>query len=162
MKRFSKEDIGAILKGLRVDANMTQNEAADAIGRKRQVISHWETGYTQPDADTLIALCAVYKADIGDAFGFPRNIDISKHEQAILEAYRESPEILQSAIGRILMVATAAAPVVPSVQKPSSDTVRMFRAAKSESNKEGGIVDMPRSTLDKLRNAPAVTSNDDI
>lgn len=33
------------------------------------------------------------------------------------------------------------------------DTVRVYRAAKSASNKEGGMVDMPRSRLEKIRNA---------
>ena len=54
---MTKEEIGAILKSLRVKSNMTQKEVPEQIGRKQQIIGHWETGYSQPDANTLFELC---------------------------------------------------------------------------------------------------------
>lgn len=44
----------------------------------------------------------------------------------------------------------------------NKDTVKMYRAAKSASNAEPEVVDMPLSTIDKLKNAPKVLSDDDI
>ena len=67
---FTKQEIGAILKKLREENGYTQKQVAEHFGRKQQIIGHWETGYSQPDAGTLFDLCAFYGADINTAFGF--------------------------------------------------------------------------------------------
>ena len=121
MKQFTKTDIGNILKELRISADMTQEDAAKALGRKRQVISHWETGYTQPDAKTLFLLCDLYNADIGDAFGFPRRLEVSKHEISLIEAYRKSPEVLQVAIDRMLGIERKQASSTPMLMEVAED-----------------------------------------
>ncbi|WP_052446766.1 helix-turn-helix transcriptional regulator [Candidatus Soleaferrea massiliensis] len=69
---MTKEEIGAVLKKLRLNCGMTQQQVADALSRKQQVIGHWETGYAQPDADTLFTLCDLYGASIDEAFGFKK------------------------------------------------------------------------------------------
>ncbi len=70
---MTKEEIGAILRNLRLNVGMTQSQVARAIGRTQQIIGHWETGYSQPDADTLFTLCSLYGASIDEAFGFLDN-----------------------------------------------------------------------------------------
>ena len=156
LEHFSKEDIGIILKQLRADAGMTQKEVAEALGRKQQVIGHWETGYAQPDANTLFVLCDLYGADISEAFGFTKKSwYVSDKERRIIDVYRMFPD-MQTSVDMFVDKVLGHCAVI------TTDTVRMFRAAKSEDNKEGGIVEVPRAVLDKLRNAPAVTSNDDI
>ena len=103
---LTKEEIGQILKGLRVRAGMTQKEVAEAIGRKQQVIGHWETGYSQPDANTLFVLCDMYNADINEAFGFTsKKVNLNKHEQSVIDAYRNNPD-MQTAVDRLLKVET--------------------------------------------------------
>jgi len=148
--QFSKEEIGCILKELRLNAGMTQAEVADALLRKRQIVGHWETGYSQPDTNTLLQLCDLYGADIGETFGLYRKVEVevSQHERAILEAYRSSPDFFQVGIATLLQVDRK-----DETQKPLN-TVRLFRAAKSESGKPGGIVDMPNEVLDTLRSTP--------
>jgi transcriptional regulator with XRE-family HTH domain len=69
---MTKQQIGKILKDLRLKANMTQKEVASSIGRTQQIVGHWETGYSQPDADTLFALCDLYGASVDEAFGYTK------------------------------------------------------------------------------------------
>lgn len=78
---MTKEEIGLILKELRIKSDMTQKQVAQVIGRTQQVVGHWETGYSQPDADTLFVLCELYNASVDDAFGFTKKS--KKHEHSL-------------------------------------------------------------------------------
>lgn len=69
---MTKQQIGKILKNLRLKANLTQKQVASSIGRTQQIIGHWETGYSQPDADTLFTLCDLYGASVDEAFGYTK------------------------------------------------------------------------------------------
>ena len=56
------------LKALRVNADMTQDDAAEAIGVTKKTIQNWETYATSPTAIQLLRLCLVYHCDLGDIF----------------------------------------------------------------------------------------------
>jgi len=87
---MTKEEIGAILKQFRLSSGMTQKEVAEKIGRKQQIIGHWETGYAQPDANTLFTLCDLYGTTVDEAFGFIRkHSNISITEYNIIKKYRD-------------------------------------------------------------------------
>ena len=73
---MTKEEIGAILKQLRTQSGLTQKQVAEKIGRKQQIVGHWETGYAQPDADTLFTLCDIYGVSVDTAFGFSTPTDL--------------------------------------------------------------------------------------
>lgn len=45
---------GDILKSLRLDAGLTQQELAEKLGVSTISIELWETGQTRPTTDTLI------------------------------------------------------------------------------------------------------------
>ena len=85
---MTKEEIGAKLKAARISCGMTQREVADRIGRKQPIIGHWETGYSQPDANTLFTLCDIYETTVDDVFGFQKNNDITKLEYEHIKNYR--------------------------------------------------------------------------
>ena len=68
--KLTKQEIGAVLRRLREQSGFTQKEVAEHFGRKQQIVGHWETGYSQPDAGTLFELCDFYGADISKEFGF--------------------------------------------------------------------------------------------
>lgn len=86
---MTKEEIGAILKQLRSSCGLTQKEVAEKIGRKQQVVGHWETGYAQPDANTLFILCDMYGTTVDEAFGFAqKKSDISLAEYEHIKKYR--------------------------------------------------------------------------
>lgn len=86
---MTKEEIGDILRQLRLACNMTQKEVAEKLGRKQQIIGHWETGYSQPDANTLFTLCDIYNTTVDEAFGFSSKNEITRTELSIIEKYRD-------------------------------------------------------------------------
>lgn len=69
---MQKEEIAKILKATRESANMKRQEVADALNVSVKTIGHWETGYAQPDADTLFKLCDMYGTTVDEAFGFQK------------------------------------------------------------------------------------------
>ncbi len=70
---MEKKEIGEILKKIRLESGKTQKEVAALIGRTQQIVGHWETGYSQPDANTLFDLCKIYGTTVDEAFGFSKN-----------------------------------------------------------------------------------------
>lgn len=85
---MTKEEIGKVLKNLRLSCGMTQKEVAEKLGRKQQIIGHWETGYSQPDANTLFILCNIYGSSVDEAFGFSKYTkSLTKNHYEILEKY---------------------------------------------------------------------------
>lgn len=92
MKRgesMTKEEIGLVLKRLRISCGLTQKQVAEKLGRRQQIVGHWETGYAQPDANTLFTLCDIYGVTVDDAFGFQKNNDISILEYEHIKKYRD-------------------------------------------------------------------------
>lgn len=67
---ITKREIGLILMGLREKAGKSREEVAELLGKSVKTVGHWETGYAQPDANTLFLLCTIYDADLNDSFGF--------------------------------------------------------------------------------------------
>lgn len=65
---MTKQEIGQILKAAREAKGLTQKQVAERIGRGQQIVGHWETGYAQPDANTLFVLCDIYEISIDEAF----------------------------------------------------------------------------------------------
>jgi len=67
---MTRQEIGAILMELREKAGKSREEVAEILRKSVKTIGHWETGYAQPDANTLFTLCTLYGADLNAAFGF--------------------------------------------------------------------------------------------
>ena len=65
----------------------------------------WESGQTQPDADTLLVLCKIYKIDnILDTFGYSQDQEtlvLSEEERRLIQQYREHPN-MQEAVKKLL------------------------------------------------------------
>lgn len=81
---MTKAEIGSILRDLRIASGKTQKEVAEALGRTQQIIGHWETGYSQPDANTLFILCDIYGTTVDDAFGFKKGKEALSQEDFII------------------------------------------------------------------------------
>lgn len=67
---MTKQEIGSILMKLREQSGKSREEVAELLGKSVKTIGHWETGYAQPDANTLFLLCTIYDADLNSSFGF--------------------------------------------------------------------------------------------
>ena len=52
------------LKAARVNAEMTQENVANTLGRNKQTIVNWENGVTEIKVHDLIALSELYKIPI--------------------------------------------------------------------------------------------------
>ena len=61
-----------VLKQLRVSRNLTQEEMAGRLLVTRQAVSHWETGETQPNTETLKLLSREFDVSINTLLGAPR------------------------------------------------------------------------------------------
>ena len=67
-------EIKDILKKLREEKNLTQDELAERVRVTRQAVSRWETGETQPNTDTLKLLSREYNVSINTLLGSPRQL----------------------------------------------------------------------------------------
>ena len=56
------------LKALRVNKEMSQDEAAAALKVSKRTIQNWESYTTFPTAQQLFNICAVYGCELGDIF----------------------------------------------------------------------------------------------
>lgn len=56
------------LKTARVNAGLTQEEAAQAINVTGKTLISWEKGVTHPTVDKLLRLCSLYDVQISDIF----------------------------------------------------------------------------------------------
>ncbi len=56
------------INAARVNARMTQKEAASALGISETTMVSWEKEVTFPGAVDLARLCELYKCDIADIF----------------------------------------------------------------------------------------------
>lgn len=54
------------LKAARVNAGLTQEEAASALGISRRTISRYETGQSMPDVETIKKIEALYNLSYND------------------------------------------------------------------------------------------------
>ena len=85
---MSITDMGRRLKNARINAHMTQKEAADKLGITYQAISNYERGINRVDVITLSKLCALYDIEISEFLRTPA------WSADMLAAYRaaQSPE----------------------------------------------------------------------
>lgn len=54
------------LRAARVNAGMTQAEAAKSAGVDKATIVNWERGKTSPRIDDIKNLCKIYKIDLNN------------------------------------------------------------------------------------------------
>lgn len=55
-------------KALRVNADMTQDEAAKMLGITPKTLQNWESYTTFPSAQQLMKICSVYHCELTDIF----------------------------------------------------------------------------------------------
>ena len=63
-----------ILKNLREQHGLTQEELAQRVMVTRQAVSRWENGETQPNTDTLLLLSKEYGVTVNTLLGSPRQL----------------------------------------------------------------------------------------
>lgn len=97
---MKNERIAEVLKRYRKKNNLTVHEVSmllhdRCIKAADKTIYGWESGHTQPSADTLLVLCDIYHIDnILNTFGYTDypSYYLSRHENVVIEQYRRHPE----------------------------------------------------------------------
>jgi len=92
---MTKTEIANILKKCRCDAGLTQKEAATKLGRPQQTLASWETGKSQPDANTLFQLCDLYGVSVDYAFGYSHHPLYDKETPAAETSDGRAEEFVQ-------------------------------------------------------------------
>ena len=98
------------LKFYRKKNNLTIPEVSKLLSTTQPVavktIYGWESGHTQPDADTLMRLCCIYHVDdILESFGYkpPKKpvFNLTTLEKNLIIEYRNHPD-MQKAVRKLL------------------------------------------------------------
>ena len=96
---WTKQEIGQVIKESRLSAGLTQKQVAEALERPQQTIASWESGKSQPDANTLFILFQVLGRSVDEAFGFslkeknsPGVAETAPGEEKLINLYRELNE----------------------------------------------------------------------
>ena len=105
--------IGALLKDLRKERNLTQEQIADKFGVSQRSVSRWENGNTMPDISILIELADFYDVDLreilkGERKAVNMNEDL-KETLSLVSDYtnEEKKKIARSIIIKIGITALA-------------------------------------------------------
>lgn len=61
------------LKAARVNANLSQKEAAKILGIAPSTLRNWELGITYPRQNQIVALCNLYGVDFDNLFFLTSN-----------------------------------------------------------------------------------------
>lgn len=61
------------LASARVNAGLTQKEAAQKLNVSNRTLWQWEKGYTIPKADKIDAICALYNIPYDNLIFFTKN-----------------------------------------------------------------------------------------
>lgn len=105
-------NISKVLKAYRKLNHYTVNDVVLRLGDNNlpvaaKTVYGWESGQTQPDADTLLVLCKIYKIDnILETFGYDdteEELLLSEEERQIIRKYRENTS-MQPAVKKLLGV----------------------------------------------------------
>ena len=99
---MDQQKIGAFLKELRKEKNITQEQLADEMRVSRRTVSRWETGSNMPDLDILIDISEFYDVDLKDILnGQRKSEDMNKElKDTVLKAAEYSNDDKEKMIKR--------------------------------------------------------------
>ena len=107
---MKNENISHVLKYYRKLNNLSVSDVAGMLCTDSRFVAEktvygWESGQTQPDADTLLHLCRLYKIpDILTTFGYDNKgeeLRLTEFELNLILKYREKTE-MQEAVKKLL------------------------------------------------------------
>lgn len=85
---MNQKKIGALLKELRNETGLTQEQFAEIVNVSNRTVSRWENGNNMPDLDTLIQISDYYEIDLRELLdGERKNEKMNKElEETVLKA----------------------------------------------------------------------------
>lgn len=64
-----KNKFGIVLKQLRIEKGISQRRLGEIMGVSNQTVSTWETGFREPDFNTLIKIAEYFNVSVGFLLG---------------------------------------------------------------------------------------------
>ena len=61
------------LKAARVNVDLSQKDAATALGVSNKTLGNWESGTSFPKADQIVSICNLYGVSYDDLIFLPSN-----------------------------------------------------------------------------------------
>ena len=127
--------MGAFLKKLRKEKNITQDQLAEEMGVARRTVSRWETGSNMPDMDILIDISDFYKVDLREILdGERKNEQMDKEmKETVLKVAEYESEgkkrnaivvIVYSALGIATLLANL---IMNTVEMPDTFTTGVLK-----------------------------------
>ena len=106
---MKNEKIAEVLKEYRKRNNLSVRDVSGLLKKKSLTVAEktiygWESGQTQPNADTLLILCELYNIEnVLGTFGYSKDeeLNLTNHEHMLILNYRRHPEI-QEAVDKLL------------------------------------------------------------
>ena len=98
-----------VLKRLRLNTQMSQEELAKHLGLAKSTISMYESGSREPSFEILEAIADTFNVDMNTLIGekyIPENktFNLNNHEKEVIIGYRKQPLAVQEAVDRMLSV----------------------------------------------------------
>ena len=97
IKNLVKRSIANNIRQARLDAKMTQAEAAEKLGITAQAISNFERGINNIESSMLLRMCEIYNVSMTSIAGdqteiSPSEENFTEGENQMLELFRLFPE----------------------------------------------------------------------
>lgn len=136
------ENLGPNVARLRKNANLTQEQLAQAIDVKKQTISKLERGAGYPRMETLELIAAYFQATPTQLFGTAQEIAISDTPAIMAQIDKYDNAVQRLLIARNFMSGTSIADIDRTVE--SIDTIKAFFQPQTVYiEDEHGITDEP-------------------
>ena len=100
--------IGNILKSLRKQNGLTQEDLAKLLGTANSTVSMYERDARIPDLETMRTIAEIFRVDMNYLFGYsPSSEDqkLTEGEQIILDLFRRVPEDQQQLVLQMIRAA---------------------------------------------------------
>ena len=94
--------MGAFIRDLRRERNMTQKDLAQRLGITDRAVSKWERGLNAPDLSTLEPLARILEVTIGDLIAGERAEPRQEDLGAVIEYSREQTTLMKQVRRRLL------------------------------------------------------------
>lgn len=99
---MNQMQIGAFLRELRKEKNVTQEQLAELFGVSNRTVSRWETGKNLPDLSLLLSLAAFYEVSTEELLQGARVSDRGAPTEATVQQVAEYSEQERAAFSRRL------------------------------------------------------------
>ena len=135
--------IGAYLKELRKEKNLTQEQIAEKFGVSQRSVSRWENGYTMPDISVLIELADYYDVDLREILNGERkannmNEDLKETLVMVADYTNEEKKKLVNSLYSMIWTCIVAFGVLMLInvfhltrESINWDTTAIFRSAEA-------------------------------